>query len=109
MAAINRTLTILQDGTDSEIVEALELAPRVSILIMSPAGLVEATKVQVAPNPSGTFIDLQTDGVDVTLVAGKATQITILGGACWKLKAATVAADRVFRVIANRIGEPYLP
>jgi hypothetical protein len=110
MAAKNQTLSIANGGTDSAVVEALPLAPAVSVLIMAPATLPETVTVQVAEKPTGTFVDLQTNGSDVVLTAAKATQITVMGGACWRLHAGSaVAAARDFRVIVNRIGEPFLP
>jgi hypothetical protein len=110
MSAINTTITIASGATDSQVVDALPLAPAVSILIMAPATMPETVKVQVAEKPSGTFVDLQTDGTDITLTAAKATQITVLGGAAWKLKAGGAAgADRVFRVIVNRIPSGFIP
>jgi len=110
MAVINRTITILSGGTESEIVEALELAPAVSVLIIAPATMPEAVVLQVAESPAGTFTTLQTDGADVALAAGKATQLTVMGGAYWRLKAGGAAgADRAFRIIVNRIGDRTIP
>jgi len=97
------TLSIASGGTTSAIVDAPAVAPAVSLLIMAPATLPEATKVQVAPDRNGTFRDLQTNGSDVVLAAGKATQITVMGGAAWRLLAAQTAGQRDFDYIINPI------
>ena len=105
MAAIDQTLTISNAGTDSPIIAPLELAPAVSIIIIAPATLPETVTVRVARRSTGTFTVLQTNAVDVVMAAGKATQITVVGGVYWKLvSGAGVAADRVFEVVVNKIG-----
>jgi hypothetical protein len=105
MAAIDRTLTIANGATDSPIIEALELAPAISIIIIAPATLPETVNVKVARRSSGTFTTLQTNAVDIVMAAGKATQITVLGGVNWKLVAGgAVAGARDFEIVVNRIG-----
>jgi len=101
--ATRATLTIANGGTTSNILDALPVAPAMSLVIMAPATLPETVKVQVAPDTNGTFRDLQSNGSDVVLAAGKATPIITLSGVAIRLSSGATAGQRDFDVMINAI------
>src|SRR5690348_15061792 len=98
------TLLIANGTADSAVQDPLPVAPAMSILLMAPGTLPETVKVQVCATRGGTYVDLQTNGSDVVMAAGKGTQITVLSGCFWKLHSGSnVGADRTFTAILNAI------
>lgn len=103
MAVINQ-VTISNGGTTSPAQPALPTSPAQSLLIMAPAALTGTVSVEVAPVAGGTYRTLQSNGADVTIAAGKATQITVLCGCAWRLKSGSAeGADRTFDIVQNAI------
>ena len=99
------TLTILSGATESETLDfGGPMRGPVGIHIVAPATLPETVNPMTAKAGAGAvFGILQSGGTDITLAAGKATQITFLTGRQLKLKATgATAADRVFEISANR-------
>lgn len=79
-----------------------------TLLIVSPATLPESITVEVTTkydpaNPGNSvWGTLQSGGADITLPAGKATQLTEITAEALRLKSSTnVAGDRVFNLNGN--------
>jgi len=71
--------------------------------IYAPATLPETVTVQMSPVNSpaaGDWVDIQKDGTDVTLTAGKGT---LFSGMCkaLRLSSGATAAERTFRLIGQ--------
>lgn len=47
-----------------------------ALILYAPSALTGTVTVQVSPTTTGTFVDLESSGSDVTLTAGNATVIT---------------------------------
>jgi len=112
MAARNQLLIILTGASESAVVPPLDHATAISVWIGAPANLSVAVKLQTArPGGLGVWYDQQTNGVDITFTAGKATQVTVLSGVEWRLAAGSAPLqDEIFEVVVNRIvGQPGLP
>jgi hypothetical protein len=96
------SLTIANSATESEVLDFRSTGKHflTSLLIVSPTTLPEVVKVHAATKASGTFQPLQSDAVDITIPAAKATSIHPVGmiGAIKLVAAAAVGADRVFEV-----------
>ncbi len=94
------TLTILNGATESDVLDLTERSarPKADIFFFAPATLPETVTVQVAPDPGGTFIPLQSGGSNYTLPAAKATYITFVCGAVKLVAGGPVGGDRVFTI-----------
>ena len=95
------TLTIANTETESEVLslQDVHIQGPVAICFFPPATLTGTVKVHVAKSPSDTFSILQDGGQDLTLAAGKATQILCLTVGAIKLVSSVAEdADRVFGV-----------
>jgi hypothetical protein len=93
---IDTTLTIANGETSSA---ELRVAQRTALAIFSPGTLPETVTIEVAPVLGGSFVPLQSAGEDITLPAGKSTEITLLHAGALRLKAGeAVGGARDFRV-----------
>lgn len=95
------TATIASAGTTSEEISLQDNAARRScdLTIFGPPALTGTVTVQVAEEPGGTFVALQSGGSDVTLPAVKATVINgLTAGAIRFVSSGAEAAERVFNI-----------
>jgi hypothetical protein len=93
---IDATLTIANGETNSS---ELRVSQRTALAIFSPGTLPETVTIEVAPVLGGTFVPLQSAGADITIPAGKATEITLLHAGALRLTAGeAVGGARAFRV-----------
>jgi hypothetical protein len=94
------TITIPSGQTASAPLRLEDLAARHSFdaMLIAPATLPETTKVQVSMSPTElVWVDLQSAGVDVTVIASKATALVgVTAGALRLATGTAVGADRVF-------------
>lgn len=99
-------ITIANAATESPVLDLRSSGKHflVSLLIVSPTTLPEVVKVHVAKSPTGTFQALQSDGVDITLPAAKATSIHPIGmiGALKLVAGVAVAAARTFELAGGQ-------
>jgi hypothetical protein len=105
---MDATLTIPNGQTVSNVIKLSDAAgTRVSwnAMLYAPQTLPEATTVEVTPDGT-TWFALRSGGVDVALTAGKADTLIGLTTHGLRVKAAAVAADRVFRLQA--VGVAYV-
>jgi len=99
-----KTLTIANAGTITDILNLWGLRSHriTNILIISPAALTGTVTVEVAELDSDTFVALQSGGSDVTLPAGKATQITgLTAGVLRLVSGSSEGAERTFRLLGG--------
>lgn len=99
-------LTILSGQTQSGVLDFRSEGKHfiTSLLVVSPTTLPEAVTVHAATSRTGTFQPLQSDGVDITLPAAKATSIHPVGmvGAIKLVAGVAVAANRVFELAGGQ-------
>lgn len=99
-------ITIANGATESPVLDLRSANNQflISLLIVSPTTLAEVVKVHVATGPTGTFQALQSDGVDITLPAAKATSIHPIGmiGALKLVAGVAVAAARTFELAGGQ-------
>lgn len=94
-------LTIANGATASGTLTAAQLRAAKGLLIIAPAFGAVTVEVQTRADDTGTFVELQSAGADVALIASKATPVAIdtpLGG-LRLLASAAVAGDQVFDVL----------
>ena len=101
-----RTLTIASAATESDVLDLAGLGARSiwGLNIISPTTLPDTVKIHVSDIPAGTFQVLQSGGTDITIPAGKSTQLDLLTIGALKLVAGSaVGADRDFRIIGGLV------
>ena len=97
----NKTLTILNGQTESDTVNLEGLGARRTMVhtIMSPATLPEITNILIANSPTGAFVIVQDNVMNVDLTAGDAQTLPAMSVSALKLVASgAVAADRIFQL-----------
>ena len=100
------TLTIANGGTTTDILNLWGLgAHRVTaILIISPSALTGSVTILVAEKDTDTLVTLQSGGSDITLPAGKATQLDSITAGVLQLKSGSAEdAARTFRLLGGTI------
>jgi hypothetical protein len=97
------TLTIASAGTDSDVLDLSRNARggnalrSLDITIEAPAALTGTVKPYVCSTEGGTYVPLQSGGLDITIPAGKATPLVPGMGRFLKLvSSGAEGADRAF-------------
>jgi len=98
------TLTIVNGQAASPALDLAAIFPagKLSLLIIAPGTLPETVTVRVAKATGDTHTALQSGAQDITLPAGKATQLDpLVAGSLQLVAGGNVGGDRAFQILAT--------